>query len=49
MLSLVLVEEERQAHHMKAVLRSTGDRLEYEVRRADQAELRAACAESRAR
>ncbi|KAH9937960.1 hypothetical protein B0H21DRAFT_833405 [Amylocystis lapponica] len=39
-LTLVLAEKERQAHHLKAILRSTGERLEYEIRRADQAETR---------
>ncbi|CCL99868.1 uncharacterized protein FIBRA_01893 [Fibroporia radiculosa] len=48
-LTLVLAEEERQAHHLKAILRSTGDRLEFEMRRADQAESRARIAESHAR
>ncbi|GJE95899.1 hypothetical protein PsYK624_120900 [Phanerochaete sordida] len=48
-LSLVLAEEERQVHHMKAVLRATGDRLEGEMRRADGAEERARGAETRAR
>lgn len=48
-LSLVLAEEERQVHHMKAVLRSTGDRLEGEMRRADASEERARTAETRAR
>ncbi|TCD62794.1 hypothetical protein EIP91_006386, partial [Steccherinum ochraceum] len=48
-LTLVLAEEERQAHHLKALLRSTGERLENETRRADQAERRATAAESMAR
>lgn len=48
-LTLVLAEEERQAHHLKAVLRTTGDRLEAEIRRSDQAEERARAAEMRAR
>ncbi|KAI0093346.1 hypothetical protein BDY19DRAFT_1053815 [Irpex rosettiformis] len=48
-LTLVLAEEERQAHQLKAVLRTTGDRLEAEIRRGDQAEERARLAESRAR
>lgn len=48
-LTLVLAEEERQAHHLKAVLRATGDRLESEMRRADAAEERARAAEARAR
>lgn len=49
MLTLMLAEEERQAHHLKAVLRTTGDRLESEMRRADLAEERARNAEGRAR
>ncbi|KAI0063562.1 hypothetical protein BV25DRAFT_1915064 [Artomyces pyxidatus] len=49
MLSIVLAEEERQAHHLKAMLRITGDRLETEVRKADSAETRATVAELRAR
>ena len=48
-LTLVLAEEERQAHRLKAVLRSTGDRLDFEMRRADQAEQRARTAEGHAR
>jgi len=48
-LTLVLAEEERQAHHLKALLRTTGERLENETRRADQAERRANAAESMAR
>jgi hypothetical protein len=48
-MSLVLVEEERQACHLKDVLRSTGDRLEYEIRRADDAVGRAEYAEMRAK
>lgn len=40
-MGLVLAEEERQSHHLKAMLRSTGDRLEHETRRADRAEKRA--------
>ncbi|THH26705.1 hypothetical protein EUX98_g7483 [Antrodiella citrinella] len=48
-LTLVLAEEERQAHHLKALLRTTGERLENETRRADQAERRANAAESVAR
>ncbi|KAI0051168.1 hypothetical protein FA95DRAFT_1554739 [Auriscalpium vulgare] len=49
MLSIVLAEEERQAHHLKAMLRVTGERLENEVRRSDTAEQRATVAELRAR
>ncbi|RPD54070.1 hypothetical protein L227DRAFT_512340, partial [Lentinus tigrinus ALCF2SS1-6] len=44
-LTQVLAEEERQARHLKAVLRSTGARLEEELRRADVAETRARTAE----
>ena len=44
-LTQVLAEEERQARHLKAVLRSTGARLEEELRRADLAETRARTAE----
>lgn len=46
---MVLAEEERQSHHLKAVLRSTGDRLEDEIRRADRAKQRTELAELRAR
>ncbi|THH21346.1 hypothetical protein EW146_g208 [Bondarzewia mesenterica] len=49
MLSLVLAEEERQVQHLKEMLRITGDRLEHEARRADQAESRATLVEVRAR
>ncbi|KAI0940456.1 hypothetical protein AcW1_003646 [Taiwanofungus camphoratus] len=48
-LTLVLAEEERQAHHLKAVLRNTGERLDYEMRRADQNEIHARTAEGLAR
>ena len=48
-LTLVLAEEERQAHRLKAVLRSTGERLDYEMRRADVAEQRARTAEGHTR
>ncbi|KAI0644397.1 hypothetical protein C8Q79DRAFT_927565 [Trametes meyenii] len=44
-LTHVLAEEERQARHLKAVLRQTGVRLEDELRRADVAESRARSAE----
>ena len=40
-MGLVLAEEERQSHQLKAMLRSTGDKLESETRRADRAEKRA--------
>lgn len=40
-MTLALIEEERQANHLKALLRSATDRIEYEIRRAEQAEVRA--------
>ncbi|KAI6125705.1 hypothetical protein EV401DRAFT_2088010 [Pisolithus croceorrhizus] len=43
---LVLAEEEKQAHHLKSILRSTGDRLDREMRRADRALARAEQAEA---
>lgn len=46
-LNIVLAEEERQVNHLKSLLRSAGDRLETEIRRADQVESRAQFAESR--
>ncbi|KIJ67883.1 hypothetical protein HYDPIDRAFT_173620 [Hydnomerulius pinastri MD-312] len=46
-LGLVLAEEEKQAHKLKSMLRSTGDRLDREIRRANQAVARAEHAESR--
>ncbi|KAF9227260.1 hypothetical protein BS17DRAFT_800320 [Gyrodon lividus] len=46
-LGLVLAEEEKQAHKLKSLLRSTGDRLDQEIRRANQAVARAEHAESR--
>ncbi|KAF8444735.1 hypothetical protein L210DRAFT_848389 [Boletus edulis BED1] len=46
-LGLVLAEEEKQAHKLKSLLRSTGDRLDREIRRANQAVSRAERAESR--
>ena len=49
MVGLVLAEEERQVNHLKEILKSTGDRLEHEIRRADWAEQRAEHAEARAR
>ncbi|EMD37737.1 hypothetical protein CERSUDRAFT_83469 [Gelatoporia subvermispora B] len=48
LLTVMFAEEERQTHHLKAVLRSTSERLDYEARRADQAELRARTAETQA-
>lgn len=44
-LTQVLEQEERQARHLKAVLRQTGARLEEELRRADLTEVRARTAE----
>lgn len=49
MISLVLADEERQVNRLKSLLRSTGDRLEYEIRRADDATTRAEYAETRAK
>ncbi|KAG1716639.1 hypothetical protein ID866_517 [Astraeus odoratus] len=48
-LGLVLAEEEKQAHHLKSVLRSTGDRLDREIRRGNQTLARAEQAEARVR
>ncbi|KAH7925944.1 hypothetical protein BV22DRAFT_1112023 [Leucogyrophana mollusca] len=48
-MGLVLAEEEKQAHHLKAMLRTTGDRLAHEIRRSNHAESRAEQAENRAR
>jgi hypothetical protein len=48
-MTLVLAEEERQTSHLKDVLRSTADQLEYEIRRADDAVGRADYAEMRAK
>ncbi|KJA29032.1 hypothetical protein HYPSUDRAFT_128758 [Hypholoma sublateritium FD-334 SS-4] len=44
-----LAEEERQANHLKSLLRISGDRLEYEMRRADEAVARADSAERQER
>ena len=44
-----LAEEERQANHLKSLLRVSGDRLEYEMRRADEAVARADFAERQER
>jgi hypothetical protein len=49
MMGMVLAEEERQASHLKAILKSTGDRLEHEIDRANRAEKRSEHAEARAR
>lgn len=48
LMSLVVAEEEKQAHHLRSTLRSTGDRLDQEMRRAKQAESKAEFAELRA-
>lgn len=48
-MTLALVEEERQVNHLKALLRNASDRIEYEIRRADEAEARADYAEQRAK
>ncbi|KAF8161185.1 hypothetical protein B0H34DRAFT_699808 [Crassisporium funariophilum] len=48
-IALALAEEERQANHLKALLRSSADRLEYEIRRADEATARADFSERRER
>lgn len=44
-----LAEEERQANHLKSLLRVSSDRLEYEMRRADEAVARADFAERQER
>ena len=49
MLTLMLVEEERNSSNLKALLQFTRDRLETEMRRGDAAESRATLAEARAR
>ena len=48
-LGVVLAEEERQAHQLKSMLRSTGDRLDREMRRSSQAITRAEQSEARVR
>ncbi|KAG1815961.1 uncharacterized protein BJ212DRAFT_1272154 [Suillus subaureus] len=48
-MSLVVAEEEKQAQHLRSTLRSTGDRLDQEMRRAKQSESKAEFAETRAR
>lgn len=48
-LSVVLAEEERQVNHLRALLRTTAERLEDERVRANQAENRADFNESRVR
>lgn len=47
LMSLVVAEEEKQAQHLRSTLRSTGDRLDQEMRRAKQAESKAEFAELR--
>ncbi|TFK53934.1 hypothetical protein OE88DRAFT_1785144 [Heliocybe sulcata] len=47
-ISFVLAEEEKSSHRLKTMLRTMSDRLEHEIRRADQAESRAQAAEKRA-
>ncbi|KAI0790837.1 hypothetical protein C8Q75DRAFT_806216 [Abortiporus biennis] len=49
LLTVVLAEEERQANHLKVLLRSASERLENEMRRAELAERRAFTAESHSR
>lgn len=49
MLTVVLAEEERQVNHLRALLRTTAERLEDERIRANQAENRADFNESRVR
>ncbi|KZT24211.1 hypothetical protein NEOLEDRAFT_446939 [Neolentinus lepideus HHB14362 ss-1] len=46
-INLVLAEEQKSSHRLKTMLRTTTDRLEHEMRRADQAEARAQAAEKR--
>ncbi|KAG2146476.1 uncharacterized protein EDB93DRAFT_1086261 [Suillus bovinus] len=48
-MNLVVAEEEKQAQHLRSTLRSTGDMLDQEMRRAKQAESKAEFAELRAR
>ncbi|KAG2150462.1 hypothetical protein DEU56DRAFT_851000 [Suillus clintonianus] len=48
-MTLVVAEEEKQAHHLRSTLRSTGDRLDQEMRRAKQAESKTEFAELRVR
>lgn len=45
--TIALVEEERHVNHLRALLRSASNRLEYEIRRADDAEARGQSAEMR--
>lgn len=39
--AMAIAEEERQASHLKSLLQATGDRLEHEMRRAEEATARA--------
>ncbi|KAL4080356.1 hypothetical protein V8B97DRAFT_1931899 [Scleroderma yunnanense] len=48
-LGVILAEEERQAHYLKSMLRSTGDRLDREMRRGNQTLTRAEQSEARVR
>ncbi|KAG1878105.1 hypothetical protein DFJ58DRAFT_754011 [Suillus subalutaceus] len=48
LMSMVVAEEERQAQQLRSTLRSTGDRLDQEMRRAKQAESKAEFSELRA-
>ena len=45
MAAIAIAEEEKQSRQLKSLLRSSGERLEYEIRRADDAVLRAEIAE----
>jgi flagellar biosynthesis/type III secretory pathway protein FliH len=47
LMGLILAEEDRQAQDLKAMLRTAGDCLEYETRRANNADSRAEYAEMR--
>lgn len=46
-MGLLLAEEQNQSHQLRSLLRSTGDRLDQETRRANQAESKADFAERR--
>ncbi|GBE82857.1 hypothetical protein BKA93DRAFT_521121 [Sparassis latifolia] len=48
-LTVVLGEEEREAHRLRRLLREAGERLEYEMRRADDVEARACAAQALAK
>ena len=45
--AIAIMEEERQAQHLKSLLRASADRLEQEMRRADDASVRAQYSELR--